>query len=176
MTPPGVELRSKILARLDRERKSADGTPTGPGPWARLTIRVAESGYLAEPMPDSGALPRFKLIPGADFPRRNIFCKIRCNCKIFPQISGSSLQRFAAGIINVGPGAIALRNQIADQNAGNRSMGHALAGIARDHVSAPASWIAPDKAGEVDRILDLARPAMQFPAKIRQKVSHKVRK
>jgi hypothetical protein len=34
----------------------------------------------------------------------------------------------------------------------------------------------PDKAGEVDRILDLAAPAMQFPAKIRQKVSHKVRK
>lgn len=55
-------------------------------------------------------------------------------------------------------------------------MGHALAGIAGDHVSAPASWIAPDKAGEIDRILDLAGPAMQFPAKIRQKVSHKVRK
>jgi hypothetical protein len=66
--PSGVELRSKILARLDRERKPADGTATGPGPWARLTIRVAESGYLAQPMPDSGALPRFKLIPGADFP------------------------------------------------------------------------------------------------------------
>ena len=55
-------------------------------------------------------------------------------------------------------------------------MGHALAGIARDHVSAPASWIAPDNACEIDRILDLAGPAMQFPAKIRQKVLHKVRK
>ena len=75
MTPKGVELRSKTLARLDRERKPADGTPTGPGAWARLTIRVAESGYLAQPVPDNGALPRFELIPGADFPRRTYSAK-----------------------------------------------------------------------------------------------------
>ena len=127
---------------------------------------------FGETLADDRAMSRLELIHGFELARRNIFGEILHRGHVLRDEVLDGGRGLARGVVKLFPGAAAVHDKRGDEEAGHHAVGHALTGIAGRHVHILAAGVAPDKTGVVDRVQDLARPAMGFAADGRHKSTY----
>ena len=127
---------------------------------------------MLQTLADNRPLPGLELVIGTDLARRDVLGEVLGSGQVLAEERAGRLHRLARGIVHLLPGALPLEDQVADQHAGDRAVGDALAGIAGDDEGALFAGVEADEGAIVDRILDLPGPAMHFLAKLREQIAH----
>ena len=111
--------------------------------------------------------PGFELIHGFELAGRNVLGEILDRGHVLGDEVLDGGTAHARRIVKLFPRAAASVMSARDEEARNHAVGDALTGIAGCHEDVLAAGIAADEAGVVDRVHDLARPAMRFAAELR---------
>ena len=93
---------------------------------------------------------------------RDIIAKLRCDVGVFGNVIGNDLRLkcFAAWIVKFRPRIFATGDKIDNQQAGDSSVGHAVARKTGRHIHILVAWIAADVSDAVHRFHHLSGPTI----------------
>src|SRR4051812_13062455 len=130
----------------------------------QLTLLVATRSNLLQAGTEQPSFAGLEAFDRADLARREVLRKALEHGHVLAQELADVFGDHAGGIVSLCPRAIAINNEVADQQRGNDAIGNALSGIASDDVAVLVAPVAPHKTEITGRLHHLARPPMRDAA------------
>src|SRR4051812_25980879 len=126
----------------------------------QLTLLVATRSNLLQAGTEQPSFSGLEAFDRSDLARREVLRKALEHGHVLAQELADVFGDHAGGIVGFGPWAIAINNEVGDQQRGNDAIGNALSGIASDDVAVLVAPVAAHETEIIGRLHDLAGPAM----------------
>src|SRR5690349_10703591 len=128
------------------------------GEVEQIALLVAMHGDLPCSPPQNHAAAALDLGNGVAIAGRQQVAVLAHHVEIFARKLPDRAQAFSCRVVELCPGIGASCNEVADEDAGERTVRHSIAGITGGDIDVGVAGIAPDESEAVYRLHDLAGP------------------
>src|SRR4051812_20809912 len=140
----------------------------------QLTLLVATRGDLLQTGTEQSSFAGLEAFDRADLARREVLRKALEHGHVLAQELADVFGDHARGIVSLGPWAIAINNEVADQERADYAVGDPLPGVASHDVAVFVAAIAAHKTEIIGRLHHLARPSMRDAAHLGETLARPV--